>query len=111
MTATAKQLREAADEFERLTAPDRVPTLDEVSRFVQSNRLTAVDLVLDLIFAGHLADGELSDGRFRELWKECGGSVDRQGRAFIEIRLLPRVLRFIIHAYPVAAHSSTSSGR
>jgi hypothetical protein len=92
---------------ERLTASDRMPSLDEVTRFVSSNPKTAINLVLDLVLAGHVTyerwDEDIlasssSDGRLRMLWFQCGGLVDKQGRAFIEINLLPRVLRLIIEA-------------
>lgn len=113
MTLSPAKLREFADELEVLTRGDRMPTLDEVHRFVKSNPKTAVDLVLDLVFAGHLASEEtvspeaaaMSDGRLRELWKESGAAIDRHGRAFIEADLLPRILRLIIE---VAARSRPS---
>jgi hypothetical protein len=37
-----------------------------------------------------------SAGKLRELWRELGGSVDRKNRAFIEIDLLPALLRAIV---------------
>lgn len=105
MTTTAKQLREAADEFERLTAPGRMPTMDEVHRFMESNPVTATEM-LTAIRCPSAETDRCSNGRLRDLWKTGGGSVDRQGRAFIEIDLLPGLLRYVIDGVPPSENSS-----
>lgn len=55
------------------------------------------------------ASYKVSDGRLRELWKQAGGSVDRKGRAFLEIDLLPAALRKILDG-ALQAESAPKTG-
>ncbi len=77
---------------------DYMPSLDEAKRFVQSNPETAWQLVADRLGLGSEDKAAVSGGRFRELWRLSGGAVDKKGRAWVEMDMLPSVLRGIIDA-------------
>ena len=74
--------------------PPYMPTMDEAHRFIKSNPLTAASILVE---TQNLAreDSTSSDGRLRELWKLAGGAVDKKGRAWIELHLLPGLIRAV----------------
>lgn len=75
-----------------------IPNMDAVYRFMRNNPQTSWEMVIELLGIGSEDEAKVSSGRLRELWKLAGGSVDRKGRAFLEIDLLPAALRKIIDA-------------
>ena len=78
--------------------PNYMPTLDEAQRFIVSNPEIAWHIVAQAFGLGDEDRAEVSGGRFRELWRLCGGAVDKQGCAWVEMDVLPSVLRGIIDA-------------
>lgn len=76
--------------------PDYVPTMDAAHRFIRSNPLTSFEILVGILGIGDEDRAEVSGGRLRELWKACGGAVDKKGRAWVEMETLPFVLRRII---------------
>ena len=76
---------------------DYVPTLDEARRFIISNPSTSWEILRERLGLETEADA-VSDGRLRELWKLNGGAVAKGNRAWIEIDLLPRLLREVVSA-------------
>lgn len=74
----------------------RMPTMDEVCRFVESNPATSWEIITSQLGFGDVERAAVSGGRFRELWKLFGGQVDKKSRAWIEVDLLPGILRKII---------------
>lgn len=73
-----------------------MPTLDEAIRFIKSNPMTSWEVIAKEHKLGDEDAAAVSGGRFRELWKLNGGAFDKQGRAWIEVELLPQILRRII---------------
>ena len=71
-----------------------MPTMDEAHRFIKSNPLTAASILVE---TQNLAreDSDTSNGRLREMWLLAGGSVDKKGRAWIELHLLPGLIRAV----------------
>lgn len=77
---------------------ERMPTLDEIYRFARSNPLTLWQVVTEVMELGDEDRAEMSGGRCRELWKLNGGAFYKRGRAWIEVYLLPKLLRSIFDA-------------
>lgn len=75
---------------------DSVPNMDEVYRFMRSNPSTSWGMLVEVLGIG--GSPEVSGGRFRELWRESGGAIDKKGNAWIELSVLPQVLAKIIDA-------------
>lgn len=73
-----------------------VPNMDEVHRFMRSNPSTSWEMLVEVLGIG--SSPEVSGGRFRELWRESGGAIDKKGNAWIELSVLPQVLAKIIDA-------------
>ena len=79
-----------------------VPTLDEAVRYIRSNPAVAWEILRGQI--GLVTEAEaVSDGRLRELWKLNGGVVGKGNRAWIEVDLLPGLLREVVSAVVRAA--------
>lgn len=72
------------------------PTMDEVKTFMRSNPDTSWEMLVEILSIGDEDRAIVSGGKLRELWRLAGGAVDKRGRAWIEIDLLPSVLRKII---------------
>jgi hypothetical protein len=75
-----------------------MPTMDAVYRFMRSNPLTSCEMLIEVLALGNEENAEASSGRLREIWRLAGGSFDKKGRAWVEIDLLPQVLRRVIDA-------------
>ena len=78
--------------------PPNMPSWNEVYDFAKSNPYAFWKTAEDVFKLGNEDKAEMSGGRLRELWKLNGGSVMRDGKAWIEIDLLPKLLRAIIDA-------------
>ncbi len=72
-----------------------MPAMDAVYRFMRSNPLTTCEMLVEVLGAG---DPPVSAGRFRELWKIAGGSVDKKGRAWVEMDFLAQTLLRIVNS-------------
>lgn len=83
-------------------------TMDVVHRFMKSNPLSSWEMLTEILDIGSEEAAAVSGGKFRELWKLAGGSVNRKGQAWVEVDRLPATLRQIIDA--VARSQSTSKG-
>lgn len=83
---------------------ERSPPLHQVIAFLRANPLTARNLLTEQFPT--LAADACSDSRLRELWRQHGGAVDGKNRAWIEIDLLPKLLREIVDACTRAASSA-----
>ena len=91
----------AATEGREMTDAPRLnymPTMDEAVRFIRSNPQTSWEIVIDALGIGSEDNAQVSGGRFRELWKLAGGEVDKKGRAWVEMQVLPTVLGKITDA-------------
>ena len=75
-----------------------MPTMDAVYRFMRRNPYTSWEMLAEVLKLGTDETDGPSGGRFRELWKQCGGAVDKKGNAWVEMQILPAVLRKIIDA-------------
>lgn len=99
-TAVALGLRGADDPPYRMS-PDEtsgIPTMDVALRFMRSNPQTSWEMLIEILGIGSEDTAAVSGGRFRELWELAGGAYDKKGRAWIEIQILPAVLRKIVDA-------------
>lgn len=90
-------------------APDLIPTMDAVYRFMRSNPNTSWEMLVEVLKLGTDETDGPSGGRFRELWMQSGGAVDRKGNAWVELQILPTVLRKIIDASNRIASQSDRS--
>lgn len=79
-------------------AAQRMPNMDAVHRFMVSNPQTSWEMLTEILGIGSEDAVKISGGRFRELWKLAGGSVKRNGHAWVEIDRLPAALRQIVDA-------------
>ena len=79
-----------------------MPTLDEAVRYIHSNPAVAWEILRPQIGLATEAEA-VSDARLRELWKLNGGAVAKGNRAWIEIDLLPHLLREVVSAVVRAA--------
>jgi hypothetical protein len=82
--------------------PNYIPTLDEAVLYIRSNPAVAWEILREQIGLATEAEA-VSDGRLRELWKLNGGAVGKGNRAWIEVDLLPRLLREVVSAVVRAA--------
>ena len=75
-----------------------IPSMDAVYRFMRSNPSVSWEMLVEVLRIGDEDSVGPSGGRFRELWTQSGGAVDRKGNAWVELQILPTVLRKIIDA-------------
>lgn len=87
-----------------------MPTMDAVYRFMRSNPSVSWEMLVEVLKLGTDETDGPSGGRFRELWQQCGGAIDRKGNAWVELQILPAVLRKIIDASNRIASPSSVSG-
>lgn len=79
-------------------AANDIPTMDAVNRFMRSNPLSSWEMLTEILDIGAEESAAISGGKFRELWKLAGGSVNKKGHAWVEVDRLPKTLRQIIDA-------------
>jgi hypothetical protein len=89
---------------------DHIPPMHEIYNFMRSNPNTSWEMIVEVLKIGSDETDGPSAGRFRELWKQCGGAVDRKGNAWVEMQTLPGVLRRIIDASNRIAVTPPSEG-
>lgn len=73
--------------------PEYMPTADEVVRFIRSNPIYSASVLTETFRISTEAD-RCSNGKLREVWKQAGGVV-KDKRAWIEVDLLPGLLRLL----------------